>query len=420
MMRCCRRALEGKAGLSPDYLVGSLKRHGTCAFFGIPDYYLCPLTSYLADNTAAGEYVLATNCGNAMAIAAGHYLSTLRIPCVFMQNSGIGDTVNPLLTLFNQDAYRIPCLMLISWRGKLDSADELLKPGLVAQSRLTEQCLATAGVPYSIVGGSHDVETSWDMTMDKAYDHFASEKTPFAVLLEPGTLLPYTQRRPDADTLPVAPLDHDAVANQACRQFNRTDVFVCSCGSVQESLRRARATISGDTAAQDLLLADSLGHATGVATGIALSRPSLQVVCIEGDGAALVHLSAMATNGGLKAIMSPTGAGLLHNLKHIVVNDGSYSLEGGQATAAFDASLTGVAKACGYFAVREEPVIQLGDLVAALAELRQCDGPAFLEVVVSKASTLPADGKVRRDLQREKLRFLDFLNRPQMGDHTRA
>ncbi|KAG5475075.1 hypothetical protein CUR178_04525 [Leishmania enriettii] len=411
-MRCCRRALEGHAKLSPEHVARSLKRHGTSAFFGMPDQYLCPLTSYLADTTAAGECVITTNCGNAMAIAAGHYLSTRRIPCVFMQNSGIGDAVNPLLTLFHQDAYRMPCLMLISWRGKLDAADELLKPGLVAQGRLTEQCLAAVGVPYSIVGNSRDVEMSWDVTMDKAYYHFASAKTPFAVLLEPGTLVPYTQRRPDADTLPVAPLGHDAVADQVCRQFNATDVFVCSCGSVQESLRRARSAACGDTAAQDLLLADSLGHATGVATGIALSRPSLQVVCIEGDGAALLHLSAMATNGGLKAITNPTGAGLLHNLKHIVVNDGSYSLEGGQVTAAFDASLTGVAKACGYFAVREEPVIELGDLVAALAELRQCDGPAFLEVVVSQARTSTADGKVHRDLKREKLRFVDFLNRP--------
>ncbi|CAC9503701.1 phosphonopyruvate decarboxylase-like protein [Leishmania infantum JPCM5] len=412
MLRCCRRALEGNKQLSPEYLVRSLKEHGTSAFFGMPDYYLCPLTSYLADNTAAGEYVMATNCGNAVAMAAGYYLSTLRVPCVFMQNSGIGDSMNPLLTLFNQDAYRMPCLMLISWRGKLDTADEQAKPGLVAQGRLTEHCLAAVGIPYAIMGNSLDVAMNWDVTMDKAYHHLDSEKTPFAVLLEPGTIAPYMQRRPEADALPTAPLDHDAVANQVCRQFNATDAFVCSCGSVQESLRRARATVSGDTAAQDLLLADSPGHATGVATGIALSRPSLQVVCIEGDGAALVHLNAMATNGGLKAMKDvTTGAGLLQNFKHIVVNDGCYSMEGGQMTAAFDASLTGVAKACGYFAVREEPVIELGDLVAALAELRQCDGPAFVEVVVSKTRTSSADGKVRRNLQAEKLRFSEFLNR---------
>ncbi|GET90082.1 phosphonopyruvate decarboxylase-like protein [Leishmania tarentolae] len=413
MLRYCCRVLEGNKQLSPEYLVRSLKEHGTSAFFGMPDYYLCSLTSYLADHTAAGEYVIATNCGNAMAMAAGHYLSTLRAPCVFMQNSGIGDSMNPLLTLFNQDAYRMPCFMLISWRGKLDTADESVKPGLAAQGRLTEQCLTAVGIPYAIMGSSLDVEMSWDVTVDKAYHHLSSERTPFAVLLEPGTLAPYMQRRPDEDTLPTAPLDHDAVANQVCRQFNPTDAFVCSCGSVQESLRRARAMISGDTAAQDLLLADSPGHTAGVATGIALSRPSLQVVCIEGDGAALVHLNAMTTNGGLKAMQNATtGAGLLQNFKHIVVNDGCYSMEGGQITSAFDASLTGMAKACGYFAVREEPVIELGDLVSALAELRQCDGPAFLEVVVSKRRSLPADGKVRRNLQAEKRRFSEFLNRP--------
>ncbi|XQJ28396.1 phosphonopyruvate decarboxylase-like protein [Leishmania guyanensis] len=413
MMRCCRRALESNTALSPAYLVRSLRERGTSAFFGMPDYYLGPLTSYLVDSTAAGEYVMTTNCGNAMAMAAGHYLATLRTPCVFMQNSGIGDAMNPLLTLFNRDAYRMPCLMLISWRGKHDTADEQVRPGLVAQGRLTEHCLASVDIPYSIIGSSLDIEKDWDVAMDKAYGHLASEKTPFAMLLEPGTLMPYMQRRPDADMLPTAPLDHDAVANQVCRQFNATDAFVCSCGSAQESLHRARAAVSGDTVAQDLLLADSLGHATGVAAGIALSRPSLQVVCIEGDGAALVHLNAMATNGGLQAIKeATTGTGLLHNLKHIVVNNGSYSLEGGQVTAAFDVSLTGVAKACGYFAVREEPVIELGDLVAALEELRQCDGPAFLEVVVSKTSTSSAEGKVRRNLQAEKRRFAEFLNRP--------
>ncbi|KAK7198979.1 phosphonopyruvate decarboxylase-like protein [Novymonas esmeraldas] len=417
MLHRCGRVLEGcRRQLAPEYLVRSLNEHGTRAFFGMPDSHLRPLTSYLADHTAAGEYAMATNCGNAMAMAAGHHLATLRTPCVFMQNSGIGDATNPLLTLFHKEAYSMPCLLLISWRGRPDTVDEHVKPGLVAQGRLTEHCLSAIGIPYSVVGDSDDVGMSWDVMVDKAYYHLATEKTPFAVLLEPGTLAPYTQRRPDADALPVAPLDHDTVAAQVCRQFNATDAFVCSCGGVQDSLRRARASTSGSAGtAQDLLLADSLGHAVGVAAGIALARPSLQVVCIEGDGAALVHMNAMATNGGLNAIKDAgTGAGLLHNLKHVVVNDGSYSLEGGQVSAAFDASLTGVAKACGYFAVREEPVIDLGDLVAALAELRQCDGPAFLEVVVSRrnaAAAAPAAAAPEpRDLHAEKHRFSEFLN----------
>ncbi|KPA85311.1 phosphonopyruvate decarboxylase-like protein [Leptomonas pyrrhocoris] len=415
MLRRRSPLLQASKKLSPQLVVDSLKRRGTGAFFGCPDYHLRHLTAYLSDHTNTGEYVTATNSGNAMAMAAGHYLSTLRTPCVLMQNGGLGDAMNPVLTLFNQDAYRLPCLMLISWRGKPETSDEEAMPGLVAQGRMTEHCLTAVDIPFSIIGDSADIEMNWDVVMDKAYYHMSNEKTPFAILVEPDTLEEYTPHRPDADPLPPAPLELDNVVDQVCRQFNATDAFVCGCGSVQAALRRARgqrAEAASAGASQDFLLADSVGHTCGVAVGVAVSRPGQQVVCLEGDGAALTHLNGMATVGGLNALKdAKTGAGLLRNLKHIVVNDGVYASAGGQSTAALDVSLTGVATACGYFAVRDEPVVELGDLVSALAELRQCDGPAFLEVVVNKSPTARPKAEARRDLLLEKQSFADFMMR---------
>ncbi|KPI89445.1 phosphonopyruvate decarboxylase-like protein [Leptomonas seymouri] len=396
-------------------MVDSLKKHGTKAFFGCPDYHLRHLTYYLSDHTNAGEYVMATSSGNAMALAAGHYLSTLHVPCMFMQNTGLGDVMNPVLTLFNRDVYRLPCLLLISWRGEPETSDEEAVPGLAAQGRMTQHCLTAVDIPFSVIGSSLDIEMNWDVVVDKAYFHMSKEKTPFAVLVEPDTLEAYTPHRLDADPLPPAPLDIDKVVDQVCRQFNATDAFVCNCGSVQAALRRVRgrnAVASSTTATQDFLLADSVGDACGVATGIAVSRPEQQVVCLEGDGAALMHLSGMATVGGLSAVRdAKTSVGLLHNLKHIVVNDGAYSSEGGQSTAAFDVSLTDLAKACGYTVVRNEPVLELGDFVAALAELRQCDGPAFLEVVVNKTPAAAPTAEAGRNFQLEKQSFADFMMR---------
>ena len=422
MLRSSCVLLGPNKKLSPSFVVDSLRKRGTIAFFGCPDYHLRHLTSYLADHSNAGDYVTATSSGNAMAMAAGHYLSSLRTPCVFFPNSGLGDTMNPVLTLFSQDAYRLPCLMLVSWRGKPETKDEEAMPGLAAQGRMTEHCLTAVDIPYSIIGDSLDAEMNWDVIVDKAYFHMGTEKTPFAILVEPDALEAYAQHRPDADVLPPAPLGMATTIDQVCRQFNATDAFVCSCGSVQTALRRARGhAADGPSAAatQDFLLADSVGHACGVATGIAVSRPGQQVVCLEGDGAALMRLSGMATVGGLSALKDvKSGTGLLRNFKHIVLNDGVYSSEGGQSTAAFDISLTGVAKACGYFTMRDEPVVELGDLVAALAELRQCDGPAFLEVVVSKTPTAaPSATEMSRDLQLEKQSFADFITRtnPQSG-----
>jgi phosphonopyruvate decarboxylase len=415
MFSSCRRALQANKKLSPSFIVDSLKKRGTTAFFGCPDYHLRHLTSYLADHTNAGEYVTATSSGNAMAMAAGHYLSTLQTPCVFLKNSGLGDVMNPVFTIFSQDAYRMPCLMLVSRGGMPETADAAATPGLAGHGRKTEHCLTAVDIPYSIVGKSPDIELNWDVVVDKAYYHMGKEKTPFAILVEPDTLAAYTQHRPDADALPPAPLDMNNAVDQVCRQFNATDAFVCSSGTVQAALCRARgqnghASVSG--AAQDFMLADSVGHACGVATGIAVSRPEQQVVCLEGDGAALMHTNSMATVGGLNALKDArTGAGLLRNLKHVVLNDGVYASEGGQSTAAFDVSLTGMAKACGYFTVRDEPVVELGDLVAALAELRQCDGPAFLEVVVSKTTTAPPRDETDRDLQAEKRAFAEFMTR---------
>lgn len=395
--------------LSPEYLYSSLAARGTSAFFGVPDSLLAPLCGYIADHTPATRHVIAANEGNAMSLAAGHHLATGEVPCVYLQNSGLGNTVNPVLSLMHTDVYRLPCLMLVGWRGEPGLKDE---PQHRAQGKLTERGLTAMDVPYSIVGETDDMAFCVDAILDKAYYHFRSNGTPYAVLFEKGMIAPYAWRHESqsrGDAAPALKLTREQVIEQILRQLNDTDIVVSTTGMPSREVFEARAR-AGQGHRRDFLTVGGMGHCSSIAAGIALARPERGVYCLDGDGAAIMHMGAMAVNGGGIAASKDlaTGAGPLQNYKHIVVNNGAHDSVGGQPTAAFDVSLTGVAQACGYVAVREEPVIELGDLVAAMADLREVAGPAFLEVLVERGSRADLGRPTSTPLENKKA-FMAFV-----------
>src|SRR5271169_3561436 len=134
--------------LSVDDFVACLKNEGIYFFAGVPDSLLKDLCTYFHEKVPRNEHVITANEGNAIALAAGRYVATGRPSLVYMQNSGLGNAVNPLTSLADGEVYSIPMLLLIGWRGEPGTKDE---PQHLKQGRITLDLLKTMEIPYWIL-----------------------------------------------------------------------------------------------------------------------------------------------------------------------------------------------------------------------------------------------------------------------------
>ncbi|KAF5220735.1 hypothetical protein ECC02_006307 [Trypanosoma cruzi] len=398
--------LMGK--LAPELFYNALRRRGVTRFFGVPDSLLKDFCAFVTDNTHPREHIITANEGNALAMAAGHHLATGEFPLVYMQNSGLGNIINPLLSLAHAEVYRIPLLMLVGWRGAPGVKDE---PQHVAQGRLSEDLLRVLEVPYSVLSADcDDVEASMQKSLDVAFEHMQSAGTPYTLLVRPGLFSKHKILKSWND-LKGIPMSREEAIEQVLRQLDTKDVVVSTTGMPSREVFEIRER-SGMGHAQDFLTVGCMGHCSSIAAGIALAKPEKQVFCLDGDGAAIMHMGSFAVHGGAAAVQPVNGddaSRLLHNYKHVVLNNGAHDSVGGQPTAAYDVSITQVAKACGFTTVREEPVMELGDLVKAMSELKEAMGPAFLEILVKKGNR-PDLGRPTTTPQENKKIFMKFLN----------
>mmetsp|Transcript_48009 Transcript_48009/g.104504 ORF Transcript_48009/g.104504 Transcript_48009/m.104504 type:complete len:435 (+) Transcript_48009:41-1345(+) len=351
-----------QTSLSPAHFVTMLKNRGTGFFTGVPDSLLKDLCWHITDNVSSKDHVIAANEGTALATAAGHHLATGRIPAVYLQNSGLGNLVNPLLSLCSSKVYSIPVLMIIGWRGEPGTKDE---PQHVLQGKLTASLLTEMGVSSAILPDYHEGASQ---VVERAYAHMSREKAPFALLVKKKTFEKYTPsplvtQQPNAcpETLHREPI-LDLIASK----FQDAAV-VSTTGYTSRELFELRAA-RGQPHEQDFYTVGSMGHSSSIALGIAASQTNKQVVCIDGDGAALMHMGALAT----------AGKSGLRNFKHILINNGMHDSVGGQPTGAENIDFAAIARACGYRSAaraRSE-----SEVCAALAELKEASGPCFLEI----------------------------------------
>jgi phosphonopyruvate decarboxylase len=356
--------------IAPELFVGELQSRGTGFFTGVPDSLLKNLCAYITDAFDEKHHIIAANEGNAVALAVGHHLATGTIPMVYMQNSGEGNAVNPLLSLADGDVYRIPLLLCIGWRGEPGVHDE---PQHVKQGKVTLSLLDTMGIPFQILSSETD---ELKAQMEKAYAYMRSEGTPYALIIQKGLFDDYalknardvegTMSREEALELVAKHTAHDAI-------------YVSTTGMASRELYEIRER-NGEGHQKDFLTVGSMGHASQIALGIALSKKARQVVCLDGDGAVLMHLGGMAIIGTTKP----------ENYVHIILNNGAHDSVGGQPTVGRDVDLASVALCLGYKAsVKANTQKQLIDALKA-----DGPGPRCIEVLVRKGN--------RKDLGRPK------------------
>lgn len=350
--------------LSPKIFIESLAAKGIDFFAGVPDSLLKNVCAFISDTLDDRHNIIAANEGAAVGLAAGHYLATGHIPCVYMQNSGEGNAINPLASLTDKEVYGIPVLLVIGWRGEPGVHDE---PQHVKQGKITLPLLDAMGIRHEIL--SQD-ETEFRSQLDGAVRHMSETGEAFAFIVRKNTFEPYTLQRHEVNEYP---LSREEAIQKVAASLSAKDVIVSTTGMISRELFEYR-TAQGQGHERDFLTVGSMGHASQIALGIALEKTDRRVWCFDGDGAALMHLGSVA----IIADMAP------ENFVHVIFNNGAHDSVGGQPTVGLKVNLAGIAKAAGY--KDAVSVTTAEDLGSALKVLKTMRGPVLLEVRVHRGN----------------------------------
>lgn len=350
--------------LSPKIFIESLAAKGVDFFAGVPDSLLKNVCAFISDTLDDRHNIIAANEGAAVGLAAGHYLATGHIPCVYMQNSGEGNAINPLASLTDKEVYGIPVLLVIGWRGEPGVHDE---PQHVKQGKITLPLLDAMGIRHEIL--SQD-ETEFRSQLDGAVRHMSETGEAFAFIVRKNTFEPYTLQRHEVNEYP---LSREEAIQKVAAGLSAKDVIVSTTGMISRELFEYR-TAQGQGHERDFLTVGSMGHASQIALGIALEKTDRRVWCFDGDGAALMHLGSVA----IIADKAP------ENFVHVIFNNGAHDSVGGQPTVGLKVNLAGIAKAAGY--KDAVSVTTAEDLGSALKALKTMRGPVLLEVRVHRGN----------------------------------
>lgn len=298
-------------------------------YTGVPDSQLKPLCNYLMNTYGidSRHHIIAANEGNCVGIATGYHLATGKVPVVYMQNSGEGNIINPVASLLNDKVYRIPMLFIIGWRGEPGVRDE---PQHIFQGEVTLKLLDDMNISYFVIGSD---------TSDKEVINIMDE---FRKKLDQGLDVAFVIRKGALTDAPEIDYSNNNVITREevirhIVEVSGEDPIISTTGKASRELFEIREAF-GQEHKYDFLTVGSMGHSSSIALGVALNKPTQKIWCIDGDGAALMHMGAMAVIGANKP----------NNLVHVVINNGAHESVGGMPTVASDIDIVAVAKACGY------------------------------------------------------------------------
>jgi len=333
---------------------------GADFYTGVPDSQLKALCNYLMDEYGIDpkHHVIAANEGNCAALAAGYHLATGKVPVVYMQNSGEGNIINPVASLLSDKVYAIPMIFIIGWRGEPGIHDE---PQHIYQGEVTIKLLDDMGID-SFILGKETTESQVEAAMSDFNKALGQGKN-VAFVIRKGALTdaPKVEYKNDNTMLREEIIQHIV-------KISGEDPIVSTTGKASRELFETRVA-NGQSHKYDFLTVGSMGHSSSIALGVAINKPDKKIWCIDGDGAVLMHMGAMAVIGAIKP----------QNMVHIMINNSAHETVGGMPTVAGNIDLLTIAKACGYDSYWR--VINLSDLDNVMQKVKQEDGLHFMEVI---------------------------------------
>ena len=264
-------------------LISLLSKNNAKFFTGVPDSVLKELTQYLQNKTKK-SHIIATNEGSAVSLGIGHYLSTRNIPCIYMQNSGLSNALNPLISIAHKKVYSIPLILIIGWRGSPRVNDE---PQHNVKGKITESILKLLNIKYTIIRSSVDLKK-----FDKQIKIAKRNNSIVACLIEQGTLEKTKKVNKNKD---FYNLDKELFLKTLLQTIEKNTKIISSTGYNSRELMYLRDKYQIKNSS-DFYMVGGMGHTSSVALGYSLSSKK-KTVCIDGDGSFLMHLGAIKTVG---------------------------------------------------------------------------------------------------------------------------
>ena len=340
-----------------------LDEEGVNFFAGVPDSLLKEFGTYVHQELPPERHLIAANEGNAVAVAMGYHLRTGSTPLVYLQNSGIGNTVNPLLSLVDPDVYAIPMVLLVGWRGQPGVKDE---PQHVKQGRVMTTMLDGMDINWTVV--PTDAVEARQLVVEAIQD--ARERlAPHVLLVEKGTFASVSTLSKSVVDFPT----REEVVVEVATAIGTGVPIVSTTGMLSRELFEYRAQ-NGLDGSFDFLTVGGMGHASSIALGIGLAAPDDEVWCLDGDGALLMHMGSLGVAGD----HAP------RKYFHVVFNNEVHDSVGGQPTSITAVDIPALASSCGYvWTGRCETVSEVRSLIESM---RAAGGPSLLEVRVRPGS----------------------------------
>ena len=371
--------------IAPQFFIEKLQAEGVEFYTGVPDSLLKNVCAYITDHFDQNHNIIAANEGGAVALAAGYHLATGKIGCVYMQNSGEGNAVNPLASLTDREVYHIPVLLLIGWRGRPGVHDE---PQHVKQGKVTTGLLNVMGVNYDVLSKEEEKAA---VQIEKAMRCIRQTGDVYALVVEKDTFDSYALQSVEKNEYAMS--REDTIRTVAA-SIPSDAVIVSTTGMISRELFEYR-TAMGQGHERDFLTVGSMGHASMIALGIALQHPERKVYCFDGDGASIMHMGNMAIVGSKQP----------SNYVHVVFNNGAHDSVGGQPTVGHEIDLVKIAHAMHYeSAVCVSTKEQLQDVLGNMS----ARGLQLIEVRVKKGNRKDLGRPTTTPIQNKEA-LMDFL-----------
>lgn len=343
-------------------------------FAGVPDSLLANLCNCIKENTVPSKNIITANEGNAVAMCAGYHLSTGKYGMVYMQNSGEGNAVNPLLSLADNDVYSIPMLIVIGWRGEPGKHDE---PQHVKQGKVTLDLLNAMGIDYEILGDNYETQ------INKAIEYMKNENKPYAVIVRKGLFSSFGTTIPSSNYSLTREVALEAIINNLTDE----DIIVSTTGKTSREIFEIR-EFNNQGHSNDFLTVGSMGHTASIAYGVSLGTDK-NVYCIDGDGSFIMHMGSLGV----------IGANLLPNFKYIINDNNAHESVGGQPTCSGSLDIPAILKACGFKKVLIADTIE--EINASMKLLKDEEGVALVLHTkqgsrddLGRPTTTPVENKV--------------------------
>jgi phosphonopyruvate decarboxylase len=372
--------------IDPKLFLRELLDQNVSFYTGVPDSLLKEFCFCVDNQLSEKRHVIAANEGNAIALAAGYHLSTGRIPLVYMQNSGLGNAINPLLSLCDPDVYSIPMIVMIGWRGEPGVKDE---PQHVKQGKIQLDLLDAVEMPYEILSES---EKEYEVKISNVVNKARNKNRPVALVVKKKTFSKFSIQQIQNNNWS---LTRESALEKLLLKLPEDSIIVSTTGKTSREIFEIREK-NNQLHNQDFLTVGSMGHCSSIALGISISKPRNNVFCIDGDGAMLMHLGAISSVASLKP----------KNFKHILLNNEAHESVGGQKTVASKIDLASIVSSSGYNSIFKVASIQ--ELDSQIDKFLDGSGPSLLDIKIKLGS--------REDLGRptvsplkNKMDFMEFI-----------